>query len=173
MARNHARLLVSLWNDPDWLALTSHQHDVYAALLTTHDLSWCGVAPLLPQRLVAWAADLTLRKVQAALEVLASEVAGRFLVIDPATAEILIRSYVRHDDLLKQPNVTKAMVRSIPKVRSKIIQQAITVELGRKFQEDPDLKGWDTLRAEDPELYAKVSANPSANPFGNPSRKAG
>jgi hypothetical protein len=172
MAREYARLLVRIWDDPDWLNLTSNQQITYLALLSSRDLSWCGVAPLLPKRLAGSSTDLTEGKVRKALDELANG-PGRLLVADEGTAEVAVRSFVRHDGILKQPNVTKAMVRAIPKVRSKIIQQAITVELGRKFGEDPDLKGWDTLRAEDPELFAKVSENPSANPFGNPSRKAG
>jgi hypothetical protein len=160
MARTHARLLVSLWNDPDWLALTSQQHDVYTALLTTHDLSWCGVAPLLPQRIVMWSSDLTARKVQTALDVLASHEAGRFLVIDETTAEVSVRTFVRHDDLLKQPNVVKAMLAALDRVRSRTLRDAIVHELRRMRQEAPDLHGWDVIRSRDPELFAEVATNP-------------
>lgn len=163
MARTHARLLVSLWDDEDWLRLTSVQHDVYAALLTTHDLSWCGVAPLLPQRLVSWSADLDLKKVTRALQSLASDEAGRFLVLDDATGEVLVRSYVRHDDLLKQPNVTKAMIRSLPRVRSAELRDAVAAELGRKLKEEPDLKGWRIIELEAPQLFQRVLDTPSGN----------
>jgi len=165
MARTHARLLVTLWDDADWLALTSAQHDVYTALLTTHDLSWCGVAPLLPQRLVAWSSDLTHRKVQACLDVLASDCAGRFLVIDPTTGEVLVRSFVRHDDLLKQPNVTKAMLAALARVRSETVRLSVVAELGRTYKHGPDLKGWQIMQALSPELFEEVLANPSGEPF--------
>lgn len=168
MAREYARLLVSIWDDPEWVGLTSTQQMTYLALLSSRDLSWCGVAPLLPQRLASGSADLTERKVRQALTEL-TDGPGRFLVADEQTAEILVRTYVRHDDILKQPNVTKAMVRAIPKVRSKRLQQAITVELWRKHQDNPNLRGWDTLQSESPELFAVVSATPSPGPFGNPS----
>lgn len=160
MARTHARLLLSLWNDPDWLALTSQQHDVYTALLTTHDLSWCGVAPLLPQRIVMWSSDLTARKVQAALEVLASQQAGRLLVIDESAAEVSVRTFVRHDDLMKQPNVVKAMLAALERVRSRTIHDVITHELRRMYQDDSELRGWAVIRSQNPELFTKLSGNP-------------
>lgn len=164
MPRTHARLLVSVWKDVDWLALTSQQHDVYLALLTTHDLSWCGVAPLLPQRLVGWSSDLTERKVQAALDVLADPNAGRFLVVDRSTGEVLVRSYVRHDNLLKQPNVTKAMIRSLQNVRSPTLRDAVVAELGRAYKDEPEHNGWKTMAVCAPELFEEVLATPSGNP---------
>jgi hypothetical protein len=165
MARNHARLLLSIWDDPDWLKLTSSQHDVYLALLSSRDLSWCGVAPLLPQRLAHVSADMTERKARSALAVLSS---ARFLVIDEASAEVAVRSYVRHDDFLKQPNVVKAMIKDLRKVHSRMISKSVAIELGRAFKEDPDLKGWATIRLLDRDLFAAVSANGSANPSANP-----
>ncbi len=162
MARTHARLLVALWDDQDWRNLSSVHHDVYAALLTTHDLSWCGVAPLLPQRIVGWASNLTdARKVQAALDHLASDDAGRFLVLNDRTGEVLVRSYVRHDDLLKQPNVTKAMLGALSRIRSQNLYNVVVAELGRAHKENPDLKGWRTIEQTAPEVFEQVLANPS------------
>lgn len=163
-------MLLSLWNDDDWRALTSQQHDVYAALLTTHDLSWCGVAPLLPQRLVGWSVDLNLRRVQVTLEQLAE---ARFVVVDEGSGEILVRSYVRHDDLLKQPNVTKAMAVAVGRIRSLELRAAVIAELGRALKDEPDLRGWRALAHGFPELFQEVqdspSGNPSPMPSGNPS----
>ena len=160
MARNHARLLVSIWDDEDWLALTTSQQITYAALMSSEDLSWCGVALLTPQRLARTSVDMTERRVRANLKVLE---AARFLVLDESTAEILVRSYVRHDDLLKQPNITKAMVKSLDRVRSADIRHAVIVELGRKYKEEPDLKGWHTIQGLRPELFEEVLANRSGN----------
>ena len=129
------------------MADTHHgQQMTYLALLSSPDLSWCGVAPLIPRRLANLAADLTERKVIANLNALRAE-PGRLLVIDEDTAEVGVRSYVRHDDLIKQPNVTKAMIRSLPRVRSKHIRDTIVTELRRKYGEDPDLKGWATIQS--------------------------
>lgn len=160
MARKHARLLVSIWSDEDWLCLSSMQQTTYLALLGSVDLSWCGVAPLLPQRLVGKSADMTNeRKVRSCLDALQAD-PGRFVVIDESTGELLVRTYVRHDEILKQPNVTKAMAKAIEKVHSPRIHQAIVIELRRLYREDPDLNGWSSFALIKPELFETLSANP-------------
>lgn len=181
MARTHVRLLTSIRDDPDWCALTSVQQQVYLAIMLSEDMSWCGVAPLLPQRLVKFAADLTERKVRTAISGLAS---ARFVVVDEATAEVLIRSYVRHDGILKQPNVTKAMVAAIGKVHSPTLRSVVIAELGRLMREDPPPErapetetggrkqkenGWWILHDQFSLLYEEI-LKASRNPFGNPSR---
>lgn len=174
MARDHARLLVSIWDDPDFVSLATPAQSVYFSLISSPDLSWCGVAPLLPQRLIRNAFDLTERKVKQSMSDLAER---RFLIIDPDTAEVLVRTYVRHDGILKQPNVTKALVRALDRVHSEALVEAVKVELGRLLSDEPDHKGWDTIRSGWPELFAELHAkatpNPSANPSGTSSRKAG
>lgn len=157
MARNHARLLVAIWDDPDWIALTTSHQITYLALLSSRDLSWCGVAPLLPQRLATIADDMNERKVKGSLDHLEQQ---RFLVIDRSTAEVLVRSYIRHDDFLKQPNVVKAMIKDLAKIRSAAIHDAVISELQRKKKEDSELRGWDTIQSLDPGLFAKVNGNP-------------
>ena len=173
MARRHARILVSIWDDADFVALTSAQQVVYFAVLSSKDLSWCGVNPLLPQRFSRISSDLTERKAIAAFDVLT---ARRFLVADYGTAEVAARTFVRHDDILAQPNVAKAMGRAIGLVRSEAIRESILTELARTLEERPDAKGWPSLRAAYPELFAEVvakgSENPSPNPSGNPYGKA-
>jgi adenosine/AMP kinase len=154
MARNHARLLVTIWDDIDWLQLTAIQQITYLSLLSSRDLSWAGVAPLLPQRIAHHAADLTEAKVRAALKVLAGH---RFVVVDERTAEVAVRSYVRHDELLKQPNVVKAMIKDLAKVHSEAIREAIGNELRRKYGEEPDLNGWATIKALAPALWHHIS----------------
>ena len=170
MAREHARLLVSIWDDDDFVSLTTASQTVYLALISSPDLSWCGVAPLLPKRLVRNASDFTERKVKAAMETLAT---ARFLIIDHDTAEVLVRSYVRHDGILKQPNVTKALVRAMDRVHSDPLREAVKDELGRLMSEESDLRGWDTIRSEWPELFDELISKGSRNPSPKPLRKVG
>lgn len=170
MARDHARLLVTIWDDDDFTSLSTDAQTVYFSLISSRDLSWCGVAPLLPQRLIRNATDLTDRKVRNAMAALA---AARFLVIDRETAEVLVRSYVRHDGILKQPNVTKALARALDRVHSDSLRDAVKDELGRLLADEPDLRGWDTIRSEWPDLFDELLAKGSRNPSPKSSRKAG
>lgn len=157
---------MSIWDDDDWTSLDTASQTVYSSLISSPDLSWCGVAPLLPQRLARGARDLTERKVRNAFAELTQR---RFLIIDNETAEILVRSYVRHDGILKQPNVTKALVRAMDRVHSDTLVDAVKVELARLLIDEPDHKGWDTIRSGWPELFAELHAKGQTNPSGIPS----
>lgn len=173
MARDHARIYVEIWDDPDFVALESDPQLAYLKLISHKDLSWCGVADYVPSRFTKRTRGLTERRFKAALATLR---AGRFVLIDEVTAEILVRSYVRHDGLLKQPNVSKAMVKAVHRIHSDDLKYAVIDELIRAKGEDPEAKGWGGVEKEDPELYAhiclKASLNPSANPSGKDSGNA-
>ena len=170
MARKHARIFVSIWDDPEFTALDPASQILYFAVLSSRDLSWCGVHPLLPQRFTGIAAGLNERRVRTELGKLAD---ASFLVVDEATAEMAVRTFVRHDGVLDQPNVTKAMGRAYGLVRSRAIQRSIVLQLSRAFRDEPEAKGWPALRNAYPELFHQVgekalpkpSANPSPNPF--------
>jgi hypothetical protein len=177
MAREHARIYLTIWDDPSWTALTSVQQLVYVALASGADLSYCGVAPLVPARYQGISSDMSARKFLAAVDAL--EVTG-FVVTDRDTLEVLVRSYVRHDGLLKMPNVTKAMVRALHKVHSPRLRDVVVNELARLYREQPNEKGWRGFADLDAEGFAEVvekasrkgsakgSANPKANPAATP-----
>lgn len=171
MARDHARLLVSIWGDSDFTALKSSSQLAYFALISSRDLSWCGVAPYLPRRLSGIASDFSERK---AREGFAELEARRFAVVDRSTDELLVRSYVRHDGILKQPNVTKAMVKAIDRVHSTALVGVIYDELARLREAEPTLNGWNAMGLVYPEHLAEVdarvtgSASPKGSGMGEP-----
>ena len=173
MARDHARLIVAIQDDPDWCDLTSSEQSTYVALLTNRDLSYCGVCPLIPERFVGTAKDRTARTFArdlARLEV------PRFVVVDRETAEILVRTYVRHDGILKQRNITKSMIAAKRKVRSGVIVAAIDDELVRLYRDDPEAKGWVGFEEYDPDGFTQVQARAkrkgSAKGYRKPSARA-
>ena len=180
MARDHARILVSIWSDPDFTALDPAEQHAYLMLLSSPDLSYCGVLDLVPERYAGRAAGLTTRRFRAALDGLAKR---RFVVVDDRTGEVLVRSYVRHDGVLKVPNVAKAMTKALMRTHSAKLRQVVVDELARAMRENPDARGWQGVAAVNPELFDQItekafenpslnpSANPSGNPSGNPSAK--
>ena len=167
MARKHARLMLSIWEDREFTALSPTEQGVYFGLCSSRDLSWCGVAPLLPKRLVRNARGLTERKVSAALDRLNHD---RFIVIDSATDELAIRTFIRHDEVMRQPNVVKAMANALDRVHSDHLVDVIVDELARDHYEHPAYAGWETLANTFPKVMAKVEekgyGNPSDFPFG-------
>ena len=139
MARSYAPVLTAVWEDPDWQALSSTDHDVFVALLTSSDLSRCGVSLDLPSRFVPFASDLTERKVAKAFTNLA---ARRFIVRDPKTSEVLVRNYVRHDGMLRRPMIARAMAKATDKVRSPLLRRELAAQLARIRREEPEAPGW-------------------------------
>jgi len=153
VAREFVRLLTSINDDPDWLTLTCQQQSAYTAALTSQDLSWCGVVPYIPKRLAEFAEDLTERRVILALAELAKR---NMVVIDRSTEELLVRTYVRHDGLLKKPNIARAMEKALVRVHSGDIRAAVIHELSKVYAEDSEMPCWAALS---PELMIDVSAD--------------
>ena len=166
MAREHARLLVSTWDDPDIRALTQAQQAVYFQHVSHRDLSRCGVMPFLPERLIPLSKDATRAGIARSVAELERR---RFLVVDRDTAEVLVRTYIRHDRLLKVPNVTKAMVRAISQVHSRKIVTAIEREIVALLRDEPDMPGWPAFGQVDPERFTRLFARAYPNSKPNSS----
>lgn len=127
MARDHARIWLSIWDNPDFTALTTAEQNMYFKICSSPDLSYCGVALLLPKRYSRLSADSTDRATAKHIESLA---AHRFLVLDDDTAEMCVRTYIRYDGILKQPNVIRAMNKAFDRVQSEPIRHTIMEEVG-------------------------------------------
>lgn len=132
MARDHARIYLSIWDNGDFLALSQGEQLAYFALMSSPDLSWCGVTPLLPSRLARLSRDGSNAK---AARALAGLEAARFVLIDRDTDEVAVRTFVRHDGVMKQPNVLCAAIKAWGKVHSPMIREGIREEFGRAYRE--------------------------------------
>lgn len=154
MARDHARIHVAIWSDEDFRALPTNAQNMWFTLLSQPRLSYCGVLDYLPTRLARLSKDATAAKVNRAVGILE---AADFAFTDAETGELLLRSFVRHDGLLTQPNVTKAMAKDYEAVLSDSLRLVIEAELTRAHQADPEAKGWAALATAYPELHSKVT----------------
>ena len=177
MARDHARIRLDIWADEDWRDLPSLPQWLYLHLLSSPSLSFCGVTAWRPARIAALALGLQASDVEYAASWLED---GRFILADRETEEVLVRSFIKHDGLVKSPNMSKALVKSHAAVGSKVLRAVIIDQLKRLKAAQPDLSGWQhlgTLLAKDsltvakafPKLSPNPSANPSAKGSGNPS----
>ena len=164
MAREYARYLAKTHRDGDWHQLTTAHHDCYMALLSDEDITWAGVSPYVPSRFAKLAADLNEKKV---VRIWAELEAARMLVVDREAGEVLVRTFLRHDNVLAKPNLTKAFIRAFDKVRSEKIRKTIRAELGRLFEDYPDLAGWKQLEELLPELFAELFAECGGNGSAN------
>lgn len=157
MSREYARRLVSTWMDKDFKALDLAHQGLYDALSASPDLGRCGVMPWMPDRIAQCAEGLTGAKVAKMVGLL---VERDFLRLDRAFGELMVRSYVRHDNVLGVPNVSKSMARAYRHILSPYIRDSFIRELARLMVENPDLPGWLPILKVNPELHAEVLQHP-------------
>lgn len=139
MARDHAQVNLAIWNDDDWLDLPPAAQHLYFVLVTHPGLSFAGVVEWRPARIAALAGGWTpedVRRAAACLE------ARLFVVIDEATEECLVRSWVRFDGLLKQPILAVSFTKARAAVASREIRAVIVHEAQKHHAREPDLAGW-------------------------------
>lgn len=165
MARREARLLVSIWEDPDFLALTPMTQRLYMFLISQPDLAHDGVLALRERRWSRKAAGLTPAQISESLDELA---AARFVVVDEDTEELVVRSFIRGDKVYRQPNVLHAAADHLATVSSPVIRATVRAELVRIQATDQEIP-----EKSKPILAAMLQAlgNPSGNPSPNPSGK--
>lgn len=173
MARDHARIRLDMWADDDFRCLTSLGQWLYMQLLTSPALTFCGVTDWRPARIAAVTADLSAHDVEMAAAELET---GLFIVVDRDSEEVLIRSFIKHDGLMKSPNMTKAMVTAHAATASSVLRAVVVEQLQRLKEKDPGLVGWKhipgllqkrSISASD--AIATLPPNPSVNPSANPS----
>jgi hypothetical protein len=145
MAREYARVKVDIWIDDDIRSLSPSAQHLYFVLLTSPKLTYCGVTDWRPGRIAALANGWTAEQVREAADELTTRL---YVVVDDETEEVLIRSFIRHDGLMKESRVAVSMVKAFAGVASNKIRGVIVHELKRLHAEDPSLNGWRTTKGE-------------------------
>lgn len=160
MARKYAQIKVTVWDDDDFLDLSMAEQWLYLHLATAEGMSYAGVQDWRPRRIVPKAMGMTLEEVQIAAQVLEVK---RYIIVDEDTEEVMVRSFIRNDGLLKQKNMGAAVDKAYSKIGSRLIKGVVVYELNRLRAENPAWPSWDALM--------DVLARRSINPFENPSGK--
>ena len=130
MARSYAALYTSIWQDADFAALTSDAQRVYLLALSQPNISYCGVVPYTAKRWARLAKNTTPRTITKALDEL---IAAGFVILDAETEELFVRSYVKHNGVLRQPQLVKAMEREFEQIHSTRIRQAFLASLPPEY----------------------------------------
>lgn len=139
MARDRASIRVDMWADGDFRRLSVFAQWLYMALLSHPTLSYAGVADWRPGRIAAFSQTAEVVDVEEAADEL---MRGRFILADTDTEEVLVRSFVKHDGLLKQPKLTVSMCNAFAAVASSSIREVIAFELQKLHDRDPSLNAW-------------------------------
>ncbi|MFI7315182.1 hypothetical protein [Streptomyces hygroscopicus] len=167
MARAHGRILSSIWEDTDFLALTQQQQRLYLFLISQPNLNHAGLLPLTLRRWARKATGLTAAELESHLTALAN--AG-FIVLDDDTEELLIRSFVRNDGVWKQPKVMGAMVSGAMEIESKTLRHALVMEMDRIPLDELSDEPTKARSGEGPSIRAQVHEHITAlrKAFGDP-----
>ncbi|RVW06245.1 hypothetical protein EF834_01965 [Rhodococcus spongiicola] len=140
MAREYARIRISVADDEDFEELSADAQWLYFRVLVPDPtLNQCGVADWRPNRLTGKAGDMTLARLLTAAAVLERH---RYALFDLETEEVLVRSYVRSDELLRNPKMAAAVVKAYQSVASKTLRAAVISEIKREQKEHPDFTSW-------------------------------
>lgn len=154
MPRQFAQLSVSIWSDEHFKSMRPEDQHMYFVLLSQPRVSLCGVLDYIPTRIARCSYHWTANDVEERIKALIEE---RYVVVDRDTSELLIRSFVRNDGLLKMPNVAKGMASEFGEVMSETLRDAITHELQRAARQWPELRAWEAIRETNPVLAEKIS----------------
>lgn len=170
--RDFAQIKLSIWNDDSFLDLSNNAQLLYFVLISHPTMNRAGVGTWHAGRLSGLCSSWSRPVVESAAREL---VDGLFIVIDEDTDEFLVRTFVRHDGLMKQRNLATTMAREFAAVGSRTIKGVVVWELRRLHEEHPEFKGWESdealallkKRAIDPSIHPKVdpSVDPSVDPY--------
>lgn len=139
MARDRASIRIDMWGDGDWRDLPLGAQHLYMLLLSHPTLSYAGVAEWHPGKLAAMTHGMTSNEIQSSAAVLESH---GFIVVEPDTDEVLVRSFIKHDGLMKQPKLVVSMTTAYAAVASRRIQMVIAHEVQKMRDREPDLRAW-------------------------------
>ncbi len=142
MAREHARIYCSIWGDGDWRDLPHEAQWLYMLAFSQLDVSYAGVVAYRPNAWARLSANTRPAGIRKAAKVLEDR---GFVVIDEDTAEMLVRTFIKHDRILRQPNVAISMARAARQIVSEKIRHAFDETL-IQLRDDDDpaapMKGW-------------------------------
>lgn len=162
MARTYANVKIAIWHDDDFRRLSMPAQHLYFTLITDPDLSYAGVADWRPARIAGRAEAWLPESVEAAAAELCD--AG-FVFVCERTEEVLVRSYVRHDGMLKNAKLATSAANAVGAIASNDLRRIIVAELIRAKKDDPSLTAWkggalDAVLARESVDYREV------DPFG-------
>jgi hypothetical protein len=140
MPREFARIRISIADDEEFEDLTPAAQWLYLrVLIPDPTLNYAGVADWRPKRLLRKAKGMTLDM----LTVAAAELEERtYCLFDLDTEEVLVRSFIRSDEILRNPKMAAAMVKAYRQVSSKTLQAGIVTEVQKAKEEHPEYSSW-------------------------------
>lgn len=133
MANAAGMLKESIWRDKEFRALPRTAQATYAQLISQKELDRAGMQPLQVSKWVKGCHEIDTDALETDLATLE---AHRFIFVDEDTDELFIRSYMRHADIVRYPNILKNALRCAGMVASEKLRRELAVELRRLRKAD-------------------------------------
>lgn len=171
MAREHARILCSIWQPgDDFRDRSPEAQRLYFLVLSQRELNNAGVIPLMISKWARCSAGTDPDDIEKALVELEQH---RYLLVDRDTDEVLVRTFIRNDGIVKQPNMLKSALRAAGQIESPELRYALAVELARLGHPAATARASEitdrTLPGTLPGTPSEPNREPIAEPQPNPS----
>lgn len=128
MARNYARFITAIWDQPQWCALDPFDQWLYFLLSTQEDISAVGRLKMVEREWATKGNGVKESDIVASLERLD---AGRFVVADFETFEVLVRAFVRIDGGFTNKLRKPVILKDAERVRSTRARATLSAEFVR------------------------------------------
>lgn len=116
MARKHGIIKVAVWEPgSEFRALKKDAQRVFLMLISQPTINNLGLLDYTPERWAQYAEDDTIRSINRALRALTEQ---HFVVVDARTRELLVRTFIRHDNIGDQPNLVRSAGKQLREVES-------------------------------------------------------
>lgn len=148
MARTYGAIYLDIWRDQDFRALTHTEQYLYWALIFQFRLNGAGLLDYVPDRWAEATGDMTTADVEVTIK---SLIAKRYVVHDPSTHELLIRTYVRNSKVWKMPKAFAGVIPAAAEIQSSKLRRVLLADLDKiplgELSEAPGANGGPSVRS--------------------------
>lgn len=155
--RSYGKIKLSAQSDPEWRQLSHTAQWLYWALVGSEKLSACGVIEWRPKLFAALSPTLNAAGVESALDELRAK---KYVVLDEETDELLLRSFIRNDDVVSNKNMMVSVVKAWRMIYSLRLRGVVVHELLRLKAEHGQYAIW-----EHPEMIDAIKRTQPVNVF--------
>jgi len=127
--RQYAQIMKRIWTDQHWKQLSLNAQWLYTLLISQDSINYAGVLPLTVRRWTRLANGVTTEVVHEALEELRAGTPSRFVIVDWEEEEVLVRTFIRNDELWKQPRMLAMACSQALTTRSGVLRAELGEEL--------------------------------------------
>ncbi len=159
MARTYGAIYLDIWRDKDFRALTHTEQYLYWALIFQFQLNGAGLLDYMPDRWAEATSDMTTADVEMTIK---SLIAKRYVVHDPSTHELLVRTYVRNSKVWKMPKAFAGVIPAAAQIQSSKLRRVLLADLNKiplgELSEAPASNGGPSVRAKVDGYLVKLRA---------------